>query len=765
MSNGPASHSHTLLSVSRREFLAGLSAGSLVLMARSVSGQSVQVVRPDQTEAETFDPDLFVSVSPDSTVTILAHRSEMGTGIRTALPRIVADELEADWDRVVIRQAIADKRLGSQNTDGSNSVRHFFTRMRIAGATTRTMLEQAAAQQWGVPPEECHGKNHAVVHTDSGLRLGYGDLVAVARTLDVPDAKSLTMKSPDEWKYIGKDAPITDMDKILTGKAIYGIDAKLDNQLYAVIARPPVVGGKVKQFDAADAMSIAGVSEIVEVPGFSGAPAFQPLGGIAVCATSTWAAIQGRDALKIEWEDGPNGTYDSTEYSSKLAASANRPGEVVRNAGDVSGPLSGDAVFSADYTAPHLAHAPMEPPAAVADVQTDASGRIRSCVVTAATQTPQSVQRTVAGALGLKPEEVIVNVTLLGAGFGRKSKPDYCVEAALLSKNLGRPVHVLWTREDDIQHDYYHAVSHIHSEAALNDKGKVVAWLQRVAYPPIMSTFDVRARRPPPTAVENGAKDVPFDIPNILIESCDAEARTRIGWYRSVQHVHQNFANSSFADELAHQSGRDPLEFLLDLLGDDRHIDLKAANLRNRGASHTDYPYDVGRLKSVTRRCAEQAKWDRRRSMPKGRGLGIACCRSFVGYTCHVVEVEVGKDGKIQIPDVWLALDVGVVVSPDRVRAQAEGGAIFAATHALHGKITFTNGRADQSNFDDYPAVRMDDGPQKIHVELVDSDAAPSGVGETTVPSFAPALCNAIFSATGQRIRNLPILDHDLSWT
>jgi len=751
--------------LSRRDFLAGFSAGSLVLMAKVTSGEDVEVAKANKKDVESFAPDLFVSIATDGTVTIIAHRSEMGTGIRTGLPRIVADELEADWDRVVIQQAPGDRRLGSQNTDGSNSIRNFFDRMRTAGATARTMLERAAAKQWKVAPATCRAENHEVKHKTKGS-LGFGELVKVAKTLDVPKAAELKFKPPAQWRYIGKAVPVTDLNDIVTGKAVYGIDARMKNQVFAVIARPPVVGGVVRSFDAAKTKKMPGVVDVVEIPKFEGAPLFQPLGGVAVCANSTWAAWQGRDALKIKWDHGPNASYDTATYAKALTATVNKPGKVVLDQGDAPGALA-DAknVVKADYSVPHLSHAPMEPTCAVADVKTDADGKVTSCHVVCATQNPQAVQSAVGKSMGMKPADVLVNVTLLGSAFGRKSKPDYCVEAAMLSRTIGRPVHVTWTREDDLSHDYLHTISAVHLEAAIGKDGKPTAWLQRVAYPSIGSTFNPKADAPAGFEVEMGLKDLPYDVPNIRLETGKAKAHVRIGWLRSVAHIQQIFAADSFLDELAHQAKRDPLEFLLEMLGKDRHLDLKARGHANRRLSLKDYPFDIGRLKHVVRRAAALADWKRSKDLPKGRGLGVACARSFEGFMAYVVEVDVAKKGTVRIPKVWGVLDTGIIVSPDRVRAQIEGGAIMAAGQAMFGKLTFSKGRAEQTNFDEYKITTMVDAPQEVFVELVKSDAKPGGAGEVPIPPFAPALCNAIFAATGKRIRDLPIAGHDLSWS
>jgi isoquinoline 1-oxidoreductase beta subunit len=759
------SHDSAPTTFSRRGFLGSVSATSFILMGRFSSGENVCFADPNKVNTVSFAPDLFVSIDFDGTVNVLSHRSEMGTGIRTGLPRVLADELEADWAKVKIHQAKGDRRLGDQNTDGSNSIRLFFNTMRTAGATARIMLERAAAKKWDVLAEECFAEDHQVKHRGTGKSAGFGDLVELAKTIDVPKENELKFKPREKWNYIGKDAPITDLEDILTGKAIFGIDAQMENQLYAVIARPPVVGGTVKSVDATDTMKIHGVVKVVDIPKFKGAPVYQPLGGVAVCATSTWAAILGRDDLKIEWDLGENADHDTDEFAKELKATVNKSGKPVRSEGDTTSELSSsNKVIKADYSVPYLAHASMEPPCAVADVKTDGD-KVVSCHIIAATQNPQAVQQAVGPVMGIKNDDVLVNVTLLGSGFGRKSKPDYCVEAAILSRSLKRPVHVTWTREDDLLHDYYHAISAVHCEAAVDEKGRPTAWLQRVAYPTIEATFAVGADQPASWETEMGLTDLPFEIDNIQLEKGTAEAHTRIGWLRSLCHIQQNFAVSSFADELAQAAGCDSYGFLLDLLGSDRKIDLKKAKLANREASAAEYPYDIARLKNVLRRVAKNSDWSRHKSLAKGQGMGIACCRSFLGYTGHVVEVEVSKAGGLTIKKAWCSIEAGTIVSPDRVVAQVEGAAIMATSQARFSEVTFKNGRAQQSNYDGFKVALMSDGPGEIEVDIVPSTAAPAGVGETGVPSFAPALCNAIYAATGKRIRELPISRHDLSWS
>ncbi len=747
-----------IANVSRRSFLKGLAgAGGLVL---GVQLSPVAVLLDDQEgdEAQPFEPSIWLSIDTDGLVTIVAHRSEMGTGIRTSLPMIVADELEADWDRVRIEQAVGDRRYGSQNTDGSHSIRAFHDGMRRAGAAARQMLETAAAEAWDVDERECTARLHTVVHEPSGRSADFGELVSSARELPVPDAGNLVFKTRDEWRYVGKDVPIIDSVGITTGAARFGLDVVLDGMKFAMIERCPVLGGTLSSLDADDTLAVPGVEQVIELPRYEGSPAFQALGGVAVIAKDTWSALQGRRALQLTWDEGANATYDSTTYAETLLESARRPGAVMRESGDVDAAMAAAAeTIEADYELPHLAHAPMEPPCAVAQVTAD------GCEAWAPTQNPQAAQGMVASALGLSPDQVTIHVTLLGGGFGRKSKPDYVVEAALLAKQIGAPVKLTWTREDDIRHDYYHTVAAIHMQAGLDGDGRPTAWLQRSAFPPIGSTFDARARSGGAGEMGQGFSDIPFAIPNLRCENGPADGHVRIGWLRSVCNIFHAFAVSSFADELAAAAERDPLDYLLELIGEPRRIDLRAQGVpySNYGGSAEDYPIDTGRLRHVLQLAAGKAGWGR--ELPEREGLGIAVHRSFLCYVAMAVHVRVDDRGRIAIPRVDVGVDCGLAVHPDRVRAQMEGSAVFGTSLALTGQITASAGRIDQSNFHDYTVARMNAAPREVHVHLVENEEPPGGVGEPGVPPFAPALCNAIFAATGQRIRSLPLSRHDLS--
>ena len=744
--------------VSRRNILKGLGlTGAFVLAAPIMSRPALayETGAGKMPHGVVVDPRVFVAIAPDGIVTIVAHRSEMGTGVRTSLPLIVAEEMEADWSRVRVQQAHGDEvKFGNQDTDGSRSTRHYLIPMRQIGASARSMLEAAAAKKWGVPVTEVKAQNHEVVHSASSRRIGFGDLAADAAKESVPSIEGLKLKDPKNFRYLGKgDVSMVDLRDITVGAAHYGADTRLPGMKYAVIARPPVTGGKVVSFDSSEAMKVSGVEKVMEVKGWPWPSKFQPLGGVAVIARNTGAAIKGRDALKVVWDDGANAKYDSVAYRTELEEASRKPGLVVRKEGDAETALKGaDKVIVGEYYLPHFAHVSMEPPVAVADVKGD------KAEIWAPVQSPGGTREDVAKTLGIPEHNVTVNVTLLGGGFGRKSKCDFALEAALLSKELGAPVKVQWTREDDVRHDFLHTVSVERIEAGLDKNGKVIAWRHRSVAPSIASTFAAGANHQAPFELGMGLIDNPFEIANLQCENPEAAAHTRIGWFRSVSNIPRAFAVQSMVGELAHATKKDQKEMLLELIGSPRIVNLSSVkDPWNYGEPYDSYPIDTARLRRVVELVAEKGGWGR--SVAKGRGLGIAAHRSFVSYIATIVEVEVGEKGKLTVHQVDTAIDCGTYVNPERIQSQIEGAAIMGLSLAKYGEVTFKNGRVQQGNFDDFPLVRIDEAPLVTNVHIVPPgpDTPPSGVGEPGVPPFAPALINAIFAATGKRIRSMPI--------
>jgi isoquinoline 1-oxidoreductase subunit beta len=747
--------------VSRRGFLKGLIAtGGLVVAAEFVPARSALAAyatgAAKMTGGVVSDPHVLISIDPSGLVTIVAHRAEMGTGSRTSLPMAIADELEADWSRVKVVQSPGDeKKYGNQNTDGSRSLRHFIQPMRQCGAAMRQMLETAAAQRWGVNASEVQAQNHEVIHKPSGRKLGYGEIAAAASGLPAPPADQIKLKDEASFRYLGKDkVQIVDLFDITTGRAVYGIDAKLPGIKYAMITRPPVMGGKVASYDGAAAMKVPGVEKIVIIDGTPPPSKFQPIGGVAVIARNTWAAIKGREALVVHWDDGPHASYDSAAYKAQLEETARKPGKVVRNEGDAGKALETAAkTVSGEYYIPHLAHATMEPPSATVRV---ANGK---CEAWAAVQSPGNVRTELAEKLGLKPEDVTVNVTLLGGGFGRKSKCDFVLEAALLSREMGgAPVKVIWTREDDLHHDYLHTVSAERIDAGLDAQGRVVAWRHRSVAPTIRATFVPDPKFEQPGELSQGLIDVPFNIANLRCEVGEAEAHTRIGWFRSVSNVPHAFAVQSFVAELAHAAGRDPKDMLLELIGPPRTV-TPPPEYTNYGDPLETYPIDTARLRRVVELVADKAEWGKK--LPPRHGQGIAVHRSFLSYVATVVEVAVDDKGGLSVPRVDTAIDCGFAANPERIYSQIEGAAVMGLSLARYGEISFKNGRVEQNNLDGFQLLRIDESPPITHVYIVPNgiDVPSSGVGEPGLPPFAPALCNAIFAATGKRIRRLPVGD------
>lgn len=728
---------------SRRDFIKslGLASGALVIGMNTTTGLAKVLNTKDLNK---ISPNIWITLYKNGETHLIAHRSEMGQGIRTSLVAILADEMEADLSRVVIQQATGDKKYGNQNTDGSRSIRNFGTILRTAGAAVKELLIEAAANTWNLPASECNADSHYVYHKGKNKKIFYGDLVDVAQGLTLPTEPKLKDKS--EFKYIGTELDNLDNNLFVTGKAIFGIDATIEGMVYASIQRTPVVGGVLKSFDKTETMKFPGVIDVVEIKGTPGPPVFNPLAGVAVIATNSWAAEQGKLKLKLVWEAGENQSHNSDAYKEKLFASVKKKGKAYREDGDAYSVLESNKnntdkkTVDALYYLPYLAHAPMETPAALAWVQAD------KCEVWAATQTPQNARALVAKELGFEEEQVTLNVTFLGAAFGRKSKPDYVVEAAKLSKQLNKPVKIFWSREDDIKHDYYHSVSAQYHQASIDENNKVDAWLHRSDFPPIGATFNPAARGPG-SGLSQGATTIPYEINNVQVEAGDAKAHVRIGWLRSVYSVFHGFSTNCFVDELAHHRGIDPLQNQLELIGKDRVLPFDKS-----------FEFNTARLKKVLTIAAKNADWGKK--LPKGHGMGLAVQYSFYSYIAQVVEVSV-MDGKLKVHQINTCIDCGMVANMDAVKNQMQGAGMFGLSIAMYGEITAKDGKIEQSNFHDYKLLRMKDAPH-INVEVISSDEPSTGVGEPAVPPLAPALLNAIFAATGKRIRELPLSKHGL---
>jgi isoquinoline 1-oxidoreductase beta subunit len=742
--------------VSRRGFLKGmLGAGALVLsvqiLPERLVGGALGAGEGSMAKA-ALQANVYVAIATDGTVYIVCHRSEMGSGNRTGLPRIVADELDADWARVKVVQAPGDAKYGDQDTDGSHSVTNFFDPLREAGASARMMLVSAAAQQWGVSPNECSTEVHAVVHKGSGKKLGYGELAEAAAKLPVPKKEEVRVKDRKDWRYIGKPAPTYDLKDMCSGKAMYGQDTRTEGMLYASVLHPPVYGSAVQTVDDSAALKVAGVKQTATIDAFKPPVTMQALGGVAVLADSTYAAFQGKKKLKVEWTKSEHSVWTSDAFRKELEATSRKPCKVVRENGNVDEAFAkGGKIVEAEYYAPMLAHAAMEPPAALAVYR---DGKVE---VWAPTQSPQGAQEAIAAAVGGKKEDVTVHVTLLGGAFGRKSFPDFAIEAAVLSKKTGKPVKVVWSREDDIKVDTFHSVAAMYFKASLGSDGKPTAWLQRSVFPPIASTFDASAKYADAGEIGLGFSDVPFALANHRAENGPATAHTRIGWLRSVANIYHAYGIHSFVGELAVAAGKDPVEYLLMLLGPDRIIPKGelAKDYTNYDADYEKYPIDVARFRRVVQMAAEKSGWGKEK-LGSGCGMGIAAHRSFLTYVATVAQVEV-KDGQTIVHRIDTALDAGTVVNPTIARQQFEGAAVMGTSIAFYGEISATNGVIDQSNFDTFQVARMNAAPKQTNVYIVESEAPPAGIGEPGLPPVAPAIYNAIYAATGKRVREMPL--------
>ena len=689
---------------------------------------------------ETFTPNAWVQIAPDGIVTLWVHRSELGQGVRTSLPMILAEELEADWSRIQIMQAPYDKRFGEQGTGGSTSVRTSWEPLRKAGATAREMLLAAAAQTWGVEKSTCRAEKAVVIHTPTDRRLTYGALVEAAAKLPVP--KDVPLKDPKDFHIVGTSVPRTDTPAKVDGSAVFGIDVRVPGMLYATVVRCPVFGGKVATFDATKAKAVPAVRDVIQIGD-----------RLAVVAENTWAALKGREALEVKWDQGPNVSESAASLRKQFEELTSKPAKAFRNDGDVEAALA-RATKRVDsvYELPYVAHAPMEPPNCTANVQKD------RCEVWAPTQSPEWVHNAAKRITGLPDEAIRVNVMLSGGAFGRRWFTAEVEDALEISKAVGAPVQAVWTREDDIQHGFYRPASYHRMRGGLDSQGWPVAWLHRYSSTSIMGSFQPDSPNPEEMELE-GAVDFPYAVPNVRVEYVPAASAAPRGWLRSVAHTYTAFVVQSFLDELAAAAGRDPYEFRLHLLREQPKI-LKAGEI------------DTQRLRGVLELAASKAGWPARtpparqrrsggqagggKPLPRGHGLGIAHHYSFQSYTAQVAEVSVEEGGALHVERVVCAVDCGTVVNPDGVKAQLEGGIIYGLSAALKGEITLRDGRVEQSNFDNYEILRLDEAPL-IEVYFVPSTAPPSGVGEPGFPPIAPAVCNAIFAATGKRIRKLPI--------
>jgi isoquinoline 1-oxidoreductase subunit beta len=713
-----------VVNVSRRSFLktSALAGGGLVL--------GVYLPWPvgaADEKTRTFMPNAFVRIGTDDVVTVIVNHSEMGQGPYTSIPMVVAEELDADWGKVRYEAAPVDPAYnhsvyGIQITGGSTSTWSEWDRVRKAGATARQMLVEAAAQTWKVEAAGCKTDNGQVVHAASGRKLSYGQLAEMAAVLKPP--QEVKLKDPKDYKLVGKPTKRLDTPEKTNGKAIFGLDVKVPGMLVAVVARPPVFGGKVKSFDASKAKAVPGVRHVVQIDR-----------GVAVVADGYWPATKGRQALTVAWDEGPLATLDSRTQGEEYAELAKMPGAVARKEGDAAAALGNAAKkFDAVYDLPYLAHATMEPMNCVADVRAD------GCEVWTGTQFQTGDRNAAAQAAGLKPEQVKLHTMLCGGGFGRRAVPDshFVVEAVQVSKAVRTPVKVVWSREDDMRGGFYRPRAHHVVRAGLGADGMPVAWQHRIVCQSFIAGTPFEAviikDGVDETAVE-GAKEIPYQIPNLLVDWQKAPGGVPTLWWRSVGHSHSAFVVETFLDELAHAAGKDPVEYRRALLG--------------------KHP----RHKRVLELVAEKAGWGK--PLPEGRGRGVALHESFGSFLAHVAEVSISKDGKLRVHRIVCGIDCGPVVNPDTIRAQMEGGAIFGLTAALYGEISFEKGRVKQRNFHDYPMVRINEAPE-VEAHIVESTERMGGVGEPGVPPVAPAVANAVFALTGKRIRRLPIHAEDL---
>ncbi|MBT8100903.1 MAG: molybdopterin-dependent oxidoreductase [Gammaproteobacteria bacterium] len=715
-----------LTKIDRRAFLrhtaaaAGtLSAGGLFLGLGNTASAKTD---------SAFAPNPFLHIAPNGDTTLWCGRCEMGQGVSTSLPSAVADELEADWSRVTILQGDGDPKYGPQATGGSRSINLMLEPMRQAGAAGREMLVAAAAATWGVPAAECEAKNHFIYHKASDRRLGYGELAATAAEQAVPETPKL--KSREEFRYIGKSLQRHDQSAVVVGERVYGSDAVVPGMKYGAITHVPVLGGKVKRVDTSGLGDLADRVQVVTIDRLE--RPYGSLGGVGVVADNTWIAQQALSRLQIEWDRGPNAIYDTNTYKAELVERVEAPGASVYARGNVDEALEAAAVsHAATYVGGHLSHSPMEPMASCVDVGEN------HCEVWASTQDPVGIQETLAAFLGREKEDITVHVMAAGGAFGRKFMCDYVHEAAALSQAAGAPVQLTWSREEDTRTGFYHSCSAQHIAGSIDDEGNVSGWLHRAAFPTIASLFDPTNKGPGEGEMGDIIRQ-PLAIENFRAEVGEAPAHTRIGWWRAVYNIFFGFAINVFVDELARKAGKDPVDVFRKMYADYRGEDAERAR----------------RALAVLNKAAEMGGWGR--AVPKGHGLGIAVHYSFSTYTAMMVHVEVDGDN-IKVHRVDCAVDCGLVLTPDIATAQMEGAVIMGIGLALNTEIKFEDGAVVNSNFHDYPVARISNAPAEINVEFIGQENTSTGLGEPGVPTFAPALINAIYDASGKRHRSLPI--------
>jgi isoquinoline 1-oxidoreductase beta subunit len=734
------------MAVTRRAFVTtSASAGAALVIGfslrRDFLAAPAAAAGPGPKPAPVNPFEAWVHVGEDNGVKLIVAKSEMGQGIKTTLPMILADELEVDWQTVEIQQAETRPDIYPHlGTGGSTSVRTTYMDLRRAGATAREMLISAAASQWNVPRERCFAKSGAVIDRTTNQSLKYGSLVAAAAKLAMPAEDDVQLKDPKDFKIIGRSLPRVEIPSKTDGTAEFGLDAKVPGMLYAVVARCATFGGKVKSFDAAAAKAVPGVKDVFQIEAV--AEDVHSAGGVAVVADNTWAAMQGRRALKIDWDLGTHADESTASLAASFEEKAKSAGTVVRNDGDVDKLPEGSLTrVEAIYELPFLAHATMEPMNITVAPGAD---RWESW---APTQSPQWVQSSIAKIAGVQPQKVIVHTLFSGGAFGRRYMADFPVEAAQIAKVVGKPIKLVWTREDDMTHDFYRPAAYHHMTGAVDAQGKPVAWRHHLLSTSINALWDPKA--PPHKSEMDGASGVPYNIPNLRVEYSNAPTGVPVAWWRSVADAMNAFAVESFIDELAATAKADPVQFRLQLLEPERM--LKDPN----AAPDDDERLSTARLKRVLQAAAEKSGWGK--PLPKGRARGVACHFSFGSYVAQVAEVSANADGSPKVHRVVSAVDCGVVINPNGAETQSEGAIAYGLSAALYGAITIKNGAVEQRNFDGYQVLRMSDMPE-IEVHLVPSGDAPGGLGEPGTPPIAPAVANAMFALTGKRLRKLPFV-------